>query len=236
MNCSGGGNALNYSTSTHVFSCNTISGSGTVQSGTAGQLTWYPSSTNVVGGNSNANISNGTLTLGTASTTLGSLVLEGSSSGAVTLTPQVAAGTPTITYGTSSGTPAVTATAPLSITTATGNISITGVTGEVLAGSAPAFTPTPTLGISSATGAINLQGLTSGNVKLSVLDVAGMWTSNFRQRLDQVVNSSKRTDLAMLPGRRYREPARSIPLPLGCLLIIPDLPAQMSSPAMPMPA
>ena len=176
LNCSGGGNALNYSTSTHVFSCNTISGSGTVQSGTAGQLTWYPSSTNVVGGNSNANISNGTLTLGTANATLGALILEGSSSGAVTLTPQTTAGTPTITYGTSSGTPAVTATAPLSITTATGNISITGAAGQVLAGAAPAFTPTPTLGISSKTGALNLDGLTSGRVTVTVADVAGTWT------------------------------------------------------------
>ncbi len=68
-------------------------GQGTVNSGTSGQITYYASSTNAVSGNSNANISAGALTLGTANSTQGSVILEGSSSGAVTVKPQAAAGT-----------------------------------------------------------------------------------------------------------------------------------------------
>jgi hypothetical protein len=177
LSCSGASNALLYNISTHAFACNTISGSGTVNIGSTGQIAYYAASTNVVGGNVNANINAGALTLGLASTTIGQVLLEGNTSGAVTITPQAVAGTPTITFGTSSGTPVVTASAPLSITTATGNITITGVAGEVLAGAGPAFTATPTLGIAStATGAINLVGTTSGSVKFSVADTAGTWT------------------------------------------------------------
>jgi hypothetical protein len=175
--CSAAQNALTYNTSSHAFGCNTISGSGTVIAATAGQIAYYPGTTNVVDGNPNANISSGTLTLGLASTTLGSLVLEGSTSGAVTLTPQAIAGTPTITFGTSSGTPVVTASAPLAITTATGNITVTGVAGQVLGGAGPAFTATPTLGaIGVATGQVKLAGTTSGVVTFSVADVSGTWT------------------------------------------------------------
>lgn len=175
--CSAAQNALTYNTTTHAFGCNTISGSGTVVAGTAGQLAYYGGSTNVVSGNADANISAGALTLGVGSSVLGQLILEGSSSGAVTLTPQAAAGTPTITFGTASGTPAVTASAPLAITSATGNIVITGATGKVLAGSGPAFTATPTIGVASTTtGALNFVGLTSGTVTLSVADIAGTWT------------------------------------------------------------
>lgn len=68
-----------------------------------------------------ANITSGALTLGVANTTIGTIALEGNTSGALTITPQATAGTPTWTAGTSSGTPAVTASAPLVITTATGN-------------------------------------------------------------------------------------------------------------------
>lgn len=175
--CSAAQNALTYNTSTHAFGCNTISGSGTVVVGTAGQMAWYSGTTNVVGGNPNANISAGALTLGTASTTLGQLILEGSSSGSVTLTPQAAAGTPTITFGTASGTPVVTASAPLAITTSTGNITITGAAGTVLAGASPAFTATPTIGlVSSATGQLKIAGTTSGTLTLTVNDAAGTWT------------------------------------------------------------
>jgi hypothetical protein len=167
-----------------------VSGGGTVNSGTANQLTYYASTGTAVSGNSNATISSGALTLGTASTTAGSLILEGATSGALTIATQAAAGTPTWTAGTSSGTPAVTASSPLAITTATGNItcatcvtssgggaitgtapvvvsaagavSITGAAGQVLAGAGPAFTATPTLGTSGATaGSLALYGNTS---------------------------------------------------------------------------
>jgi hypothetical protein len=143
----------------------------------AGQMTWYPGTTNVVAGNANATISNGALTLGQGSGPSGSLILEGSASGAVTLAPQGTAGTPTLTFGTSSGTPAVTASAPLAITTATGNIAITGVAGEVLGGSGPAFTPTPTLGaVGVATGQLKLAGTSSGVVTVTTNGTAGTWT------------------------------------------------------------
>jgi hypothetical protein len=177
LSCSAAQQSLTYNTSTHAFGCNTISGSGTVLSGTSGQIAYYPGSTNVVGGNTNATISSGTLTLGTASTTLGSIVLQGSTSGAVTLTPQAIAGTPTITYGSASGTPVVTASSPLAITTATGNLTITGVAGEVLAGSGPAFTATPTLGATSGTtGSVSLAGSSSGTVTVTVNNAAGTWS------------------------------------------------------------
>lgn len=70
---------------------NVTSGSGTVNSGTSGQLSYYASSTNAVSGNANANIANGALTLGVASSVLGSLVLSGSTSGTTTINPNVTA-------------------------------------------------------------------------------------------------------------------------------------------------
>lgn len=42
--CSSASSALTYNTTTHAFGCNTISGSGTVNSGTSGQLAYYASS------------------------------------------------------------------------------------------------------------------------------------------------------------------------------------------------
>ena len=62
-----------------------------------------------------------TLTIGSSGVT-GQLSIAGSGSGNVTQTVQSTAGTPLITWGNNSGTPAVTATAPLAITTANGNI------------------------------------------------------------------------------------------------------------------
>jgi hypothetical protein len=88
--------------------------------------------------------------------------LYGATSGSLTIEPQSVAGSPQWTAGTSSGTPAVTASAPLAISTATGNISITGAAGQVLAGATPAFTATPILGTSGvAAGSISLYGNTS---------------------------------------------------------------------------
>lgn len=104
---------------------NTISvlaGSGTVNSGTAGQLTWYAGTGTAVSGNSSANISSGALTLGQSSSVIGQLKLAGNSSGTATITPQAAAGTPTLTVGTSSGTIAATASSPLAIDATTGNV------------------------------------------------------------------------------------------------------------------
>lgn len=51
------------------------SSSGTVNSGTAGQLGYYATTSSTISGNPNANITNGTLTLGTTSTTLGAVAM-----------------------------------------------------------------------------------------------------------------------------------------------------------------
>lgn len=74
--------------------CTIGGGGGTVNAGTAGQMAYYATSTNAVSGNPNATISNGALTLGVANTTLGTLTLEGSTSGSATIQVAAAAGTP----------------------------------------------------------------------------------------------------------------------------------------------
>ncbi|MDE2096505.1 MAG: hypothetical protein KGL39_04605 [Patescibacteria group bacterium] len=73
--------------------CTTGGGSGTVNSGTAGQITYYATTGTAVSGNVNATISSGALTLGQTGSVLGDLLLSGSSTGKVTIQPQAAAGT-----------------------------------------------------------------------------------------------------------------------------------------------
>lgn len=80
------------------------SGSGTVNSGTANQMTYYAGTGTVVSGNANATISSGALTLGVLNTTAGSLVLNGGTSGTVTVNVPAAAGTTTFTLPSSNGT------------------------------------------------------------------------------------------------------------------------------------
>ena len=121
-NCSSAANAVIYNTSTHAWGCNTLSGSGTVNTGVAGQLGYFAGSTNVISGNFNATISGGVVTLGQANTTAGGLNIEGGTSGFLNIVTQLIAGTPVWTAGTNSGTPAVTASLPLAIAAATGNI------------------------------------------------------------------------------------------------------------------
>ena len=77
---------------------------GTVNSGTANQLTYYASAGSAVSGNANATISSGALTLGVSTTTAGSLILSGNTSGAVTLNTAAAAGSWTMTLPTTAGT------------------------------------------------------------------------------------------------------------------------------------
>lgn len=165
-------------------------GSGTVNSGTAGQVTYYAGTGTTVSGNSNLTISTGALTVGTASTTAGTVILEGGTSGALTLATQATAGTPTWTAGTSSGTPAVTASSPLAITTATGNITcatcntsaatVTSITpaGGVASsnvGGTTAITTSGTLYADASFFPFYLGGLTlsnDGTTPTTVLDVA----------------------------------------------------------------
>ena len=80
------------------------SGSGTVNSGTAGQLTYYASTGTPVSGNANATISGGAFTLGVAGTAAGSLLLSGGTSGTVTIKTAAAAGTWSMTLPTTAGT------------------------------------------------------------------------------------------------------------------------------------
>src|SRR5271157_3618102 len=82
--------------------CKTGGGGGTVNAGTAGQLAYYGTSTNVVSGNANANISSGALTLGMPTAVLGQLILAGNTSGATTITPPATAGG-TLTLPTTTG-------------------------------------------------------------------------------------------------------------------------------------
>lgn len=168
------GNCVQIDANGNFIGVTCTGGGGTVSTGSTGQLTYYSTTGTTVSGNINANISNGSLTLGIANTTIGKLILEGNTSGALTITPQATAGTPTWTAGTNNGTPVVTASSPLNITTATGNLTITGVVGQILAGATPAFTATPTLGVAGTTlGTLSLTGNTSGTVVLTPQAVAG---------------------------------------------------------------
>jgi hypothetical protein len=87
-----------------VTSWATVAGSGTVNSGTANQLSFYSATGTAVSGNSNATISSGALTLGVAGTAAGSVVLSGSTSGTVTVNTAAAAGAWTLTLPTTGGT------------------------------------------------------------------------------------------------------------------------------------
>lgn len=69
------------------------SGSGIVNSGTAGQMTYYAGTGTTVSGNANVTVSAGAVTHGIAGSVLGQLLLTGNTSGTVTIQPQAAAGT-----------------------------------------------------------------------------------------------------------------------------------------------
>lgn len=77
------------------------SGSGTVNSGTSGQIAYYASSTTAVSGNANATIAAGALTLGVAASVIGQVLFANTTSGVTTLTPgATSAGTLTLPAGT----------------------------------------------------------------------------------------------------------------------------------------
>lgn len=72
-------------------------GAGTVNSGTAGQIAYYPGSAAAVSGNGNMSISNGILTLGIPGGNVGGVTLSGATSGSTAVIPNaVASGTLTL--------------------------------------------------------------------------------------------------------------------------------------------
>lgn len=79
-------------------------GSGTVTSSTAGQVAYYPSSTNAVAGNSSLTIASSALTVGVAGSTTGSVAVTGLTSGTITIKPQSIAGTYELDLPTTAGT------------------------------------------------------------------------------------------------------------------------------------
>jgi hypothetical protein len=68
-------------------------GSGTVNSGTAGQMAYYATSTNAVSGDADATISAGALTLGVNTTATGSLLLANGAAGGAATTIQPSSST-----------------------------------------------------------------------------------------------------------------------------------------------
>lgn len=76
-------------------------GSGTVNSGTSGQVTYYGATGTTVSGNPNLTVSSGAVTHGQTGSVQGSLILAGSTSGTTTLAAPVAGtGTMTLQAGT----------------------------------------------------------------------------------------------------------------------------------------
>lgn len=113
----------------------TPSGSGTVNSGSSGQLAYYATTGTAVSGNANVTVSGGTLTLGiTAGVTPGSLIMAGNTSGTTTLQPTAAA----------SGT----LTLPAATDTLVGRATTDTLTNKTL--TAPAITTVAETGIGTA--------------------------------------------------------------------------------------
>lgn len=97
----GSGTHASWSITTSSPQGPTGSGAGTVNSGTALQMTYYAGTGTAVSGNANATISSGALTLGQAASIQGSLILSGSAGSATTLAaPTTGTGTMTLQAGT----------------------------------------------------------------------------------------------------------------------------------------
>jgi hypothetical protein len=82
------------------------SGTGTVNSGTSGQISYYATTGTAVSGNANVTANNGALRLGVTGSAAGSLLLSGATTGTVTVNTSATSGTWTMTLP--SAVPAVT--------------------------------------------------------------------------------------------------------------------------------
>jgi hypothetical protein len=153
---------VNLGLTSAASACGTAGGSGTVNSGTAGQLAYYATTTNAVNGNANVTISTGTLTLGVAGSVQGSLALSGSTSGTTTFSAPASGGGTLILQAGSDTLVGRATTDTLTNktydTAGTGNsLAINGVavtantgTGAIARANSPTFT-TPALGVATAT-------------------------------------------------------------------------------------
>jgi hypothetical protein len=113
--------------------CTVGGGGGTVAASTIGQVPVYTAATTVTG-NPALTSAAGALTVGVANTTLGSVTLEGNTSGAVTIQPQAAAGTWNFNLPVAAGTAGQVLTSQGGGSTAMTWSSVSGASGVVSAG------------------------------------------------------------------------------------------------------
>lgn len=166
---------------------------GIVNAGTANQLSYYAASGDTVSGNANANITNGSLYLGSIGAVAGELSLYGGTSGTIKINTPTVAGTWTLTLPDNNGTNGqalvtdgngVTSWAAVggSGTVNNGNLgelAYYSATGIVVSGNGNvrASAGGLTLGVAGATaGTLTLSGATSGTVTLATTAAAGNWT------------------------------------------------------------
>lgn len=159
------------------------SGSGTVNSGTSGQMAYYASTTNAVSGNANATISSGALTLGLATSVQGSLKLSGATSGTLTFAASAtASGTITFPSGTTNFTATGGTSQVVKQTTSGGAFTVaqlaasdlsnsTTGSNEVVLKTSPTLV-TPVLGVATAT-SINKVAITAPATSATLTIVDG---------------------------------------------------------------
>lgn len=222
--CSAASSALTYNTSTHAFGCNTISGSGTVNAGTAGQFAYYASSTTAVSGNANFTISGSDITAGVAGSAVGTLSFANATSGTIKFSPTTGAlGSITITLPAFTGTAVVAATS----TTTTQALFATATGGApafraLVAGDLPttltsgtaitnAALTTPAIGAATGasvvlTGSLTSNALTSGRVTFAgasgiLVDDTDMTFATDTLTVTKIVGSTSITDTGLTAGR-----------------------------------
>lgn len=171
----GAGNCVSIDASGNLVdaggACTTGGGGGTVTSSTAGQIAWYAASGTTIVGNANITAAAGVVTHGQSGSVIGKLVLAGNTSGAVTISPQAAAGTFNfnlpITAG-SSGTPLLSgggSSTAMSWGSVSGNTSTFATTsGSLTNGDCASFDASGNLIASAGAVCLGLASGTSGGI------------------------------------------------------------------------